>query len=94
MDCSNYKEMPATQEMSTHVEIDESEYKTKIINTNFQSDTEDLDKVSDIRHFRCRFKKSLIFAHLNINSYRYKFLELKPLLSENLIDILFIPINI
>ena len=56
-----------------------------------QGPSEDnIDFLLDIRDFRCRFKNSLIFAHLNINSYRYKFPEMKELLIENLIDIVFI----
>ena len=40
--------------------------------------------------FRAAHKKSLIFSYLNVNSLRYKLPEVKPLLTDNLVDILFI----
>ena len=43
-----------------------------------------------LKSFRVNHKKQMIFGHLNINSLRKKFYELKDMLADNVIDIVFL----
>ena len=45
---------------------------------------------SDLTDFRASHKKNLIIGHLNINSLRYKFMEVNAMLSANVIDIFYL----
>ena len=51
---------------------------------------DDLNFTGSLKAFRVSHPKNLITGHLNINSVRSKFVEISDLLTENLIDILFI----
>lgn len=43
-----------------------------------------------LTNFRNQHKKNLIFGHLNVNSYRYKFHDVSPILQSGIIDLLFL----
>ena len=51
---------------------------------------DDLNFTGSLKAFRASHPKNLITGHLNINSVRNKFVEISDLLTENLIDILFL----
>jgi hypothetical protein len=46
--------------------------------------------LKDIRDVRRSYPKNCMSAHLNINSLRYKFDEIKEVLTDNIVDLLII----
>ena len=63
---------------------------SKVISINECTIDKNSDLFEPLKSFRKKHKKSLIFGYYNVNSIRYKFLELKPILTDGLLDILFI----
>jgi hypothetical protein len=47
----------------------------------------------DLRDVRRSYPKNAMAAHLNINSLRYKFDEIKEVLTDNIVDLLIISEN-
>ena len=54
------------------------------------SDKSYLDCISPLAEFRKTHKKQFIFGHLNVNSFRWKFPEVRDeLLTNNILDLAF-----
>lgn len=68
-----------------------SSSEVSLCDTNAKEEATTVNKVPDFTEMLARFRaentKNLIFGFLNINSLRYKFYDVKHLLTENLIDI-------
>lgn len=44
----------------------------------------------EIRDLKCKHRKNVIFAHINLNSFRYKYIALQEILFEKYVDILIV----
>ena len=47
------------------------------------------DALSDLRQVREKYRQNVIITYLNVNSFRYKFMELSDMLYDKLSDICF-----
>ena len=64
--------------------LDESQY------TEGQNDSaREGDAFSDLRQVREKYRQNVIITYLNVNSFRYKFMELSDMLYDKLSDICF-----
>jgi hypothetical protein len=57
--------------------------------SSFDSATKKMSTILSDRSWRLH-PRNFLAAHLNINSYRYKFDEIKELLSDKIVDIFFV----
>ena len=48
------------------------------------------ETINALKRFRCSYLKNLIICHLNINGLRNKFYEISDMLTQNLVDVLFL----
>ena len=58
------------------------------VNTNRPCETDVPSSIKEINRFKLKYPKNMIISHYNINSIRYKFIEIAPLLEKRYFDIL------
>ena len=84
--CAN--RMPQFSESFFLENVHDSDINESLLSTSSECSSSDL--FEELVQVRKMHPRKLIAGHLNINSMRYKFYEIKPLLAEKIVDILFI----